>query len=628
MYAVFGLGFWYGVKCIMDDREGPECLACGDIAVDCYSNTTINANPAQLGQCVDEHFDCYTNCMSYRPEDLLIVFFSVLIGGFQLGQSAPYVEALATARSAAGKIYSIIERIPEIDSSSQEGIKGQSLLGNINFKNIFFSYPSRKDVPILQGFSLSVPHGKTVALVGSSGCGKSTCIQLVQRFYDPESGSVELDGINIKDLNIGWLRDHIGVVGQEPVLFDLSIRENIRMGKFDATDDAIEEACKKANAYNFIQKLPKNFDTMVGEGGTQLSGGQKQRIAIARALVRNPRILLLDEATSALDTESEKVVQEALDKARAGRTTLVVAHRLTTIRTADIIVAIDQGKVEEMGTHEELMAKEGLYHSLVMRQTQGKTDGGQEKAVAPSYRQSEDTTARDNIDTINLEHIEAKMPAMVKEVEEELPNIQVGRLLKRNKPEWFYILVGVLASCAMGAVNPIYGVLFGDVLGVLGYEDTQLARDDSVKYAFWFLGLASYALSAMLLQGWMFAISGENLTKRLRRDAFQAMLAQEMGWYDSPDNNTGALCARLSGDAAKVQGATGARIGSILQGIAGVFIAIIMGIYYNWKLGLVSSVFFPIMIVATMAEMRIIQGVDTVEKVAFEKSAKVDKICI
>jgi ABC-type multidrug transport system fused ATPase/permease subunit len=220
------------------------------------------------------------------------------------------------------------------------------------------------------------------------------------------------------------------------------------------------------------------------------------------------------------------------------------------------------------------------------------------------------------------------MPAVVKEVEEELPNIQVGRLLKRNKPEWFYILVGVLASCAMGAVNPIYGVLFGDVLGVLGYEDTQLARDDSVKYAFWFLGLASYALSAMLLQGWMFAISGENLTKRLRRDAFQAMLAQEMGWYDSPNNNTGALCARLSGDAAKVQGATGARIGSILQGIAGVFIAIIMGIYYNWKLGLVSSVFFPIMIVATMAEMRIIQGVDTVEKVAFEKSAKVDKICI
>merc|ERR1712037_714334 len=159
------------------------------------------------------------------------------------------------------------------------------------------------------------------------------CIQLVQRFYDPEVGSVKVDGINIKDLNIGWLRDHIGIVGQEPVLFDLTIRENIRLGNPNATDQDIEKACKEANAFNFIEKLPHGLETLVGEGGTQMSGGQKQRIAIARALVRNPQILLLDEATSALDT------------ARTGRTTLVVAHRLTTIRTADIIVAIEEGKV-------------------------------------------------------------------------------------------------------------------------------------------------------------------------------------------------------------------------------------------------------------------------------------------
>merc|ERR1719450_1790512 len=220
----------------MDDRESEECLACDEL-----------------------DFECIEACTRYSARSILIVFFSVLIGGFQIGQSAPYAEAFATARSAAGKIYSIIDRIPDIDSSSKEGKKPSTLQGNIEFQNVFFNYPSRPEVKIMQGFSLSIPRGKTVALVGSSGCGKSTCIQLVQRFYDPESGSVQIDGTNIKELNIGWLRDQIGVVGQEPVLFDLSIRENIRLGNFKASDEAIEKACKEANAFNFIDKLPKGL---------------------------------------------------------------------------------------------------------------------------------------------------------------------------------------------------------------------------------------------------------------------------------------------------------------------------------------------------------------------------------
>jgi len=174
--------------------------------------------------------------------------------------------------------------------------------------------------------------GKTVALVGTSGCGKSTCIQLVQRFYDPIEGRVLIDGVDLKDLNVGWLRDNVGIVGQEPALFEMTIRENIRMGRPAASDAEIEEATRKSNAYNFIMALPEKFNTNVGERGASLSGGQKQRIAIARALVRNPTILLLDEATSALDNESESIVQDALEKASAGRTTLVVAHRLSTIR--------------------------------------------------------------------------------------------------------------------------------------------------------------------------------------------------------------------------------------------------------------------------------------------------------
>ena len=221
---------------------------------------------------------------------------------------------------------------------------------------------------ILDGFDLKIEAGKTYAFVGPSGCGKSTVIQLLQRFYDPNSGEVRLGGKDIRSLRVKWLRQHIGIVSQEPVLFDTTIAENIRYGKEDATDDEVTQAAENANAHDFISQLPDRYDTFVGEGGTQLSGGQKQRIAIARALLNNPKILLLDDATSALDTESESIVQQALDRARSGRTTIVIAHRLSTIQNADLIVSIEDGRVVEMGTHFELMDKEGLYCELVTAQ--------------------------------------------------------------------------------------------------------------------------------------------------------------------------------------------------------------------------------------------------------------------
>jgi len=211
--------------------------------------------------------------------------------------------------------------------------------------------------------------GKVLALVGQSGCGKSTTIGLIERWYDVLGGSVCLDGVNIKELNLKWLRNQIGLVGQEPVLFSGSIADNIRYGKADATMEEIQKAAKDANAHNFITGFPDGYDTSVGEKGTQLSGGQKQRIAIARAIVKNPKILLLDEATSALDSESEKVVQAALDSVMQGRTTIVIAHRLSTIRNANVIAVIEGGKVIEQGTHDELLALNGAYFSLVQRQT-------------------------------------------------------------------------------------------------------------------------------------------------------------------------------------------------------------------------------------------------------------------
>ena len=293
---------------------------------------------------------------------------SVIFGGMMIGQLASISGDYSKAIIAAAEFFAIVDRKPLIDSESTDGQTPTQLKGEIKFSDVKFTYPSRPDIPILRGLDLEVGVGQTVALVGASGCGKSTTIQLLERFYDPVDGSVTVDGIDTRDLNLNWLRSQIGLVGQEPILFATTILENIRYGKPDATMEEIEAAAKASNAYNFITSLPDGFNTYVGEKGTQLSGGQKQRIAIARALVRNPKILLLDEATSALDSESEKIVQEALDRARLGRTTIVIAHRLSTIVDSDKIVVIDQGKVVEQGTHDQLMALKGQYHHLVENQ--------------------------------------------------------------------------------------------------------------------------------------------------------------------------------------------------------------------------------------------------------------------
>jgi ATP-binding cassette subfamily B (MDR/TAP) protein 1 len=251
-------------------------------------------------------------------------------------------------------------------------------LGEITLEDVKFNYPSRPDVPIVKGLNITFPAGKTAALVGASGSGKSTIVALIERFYDPLSGSVKLDGVDIRDLNIKWLRSQIGLVSQEPTLFATTIRGNVTHGLINTPYEhlseeekfkIIKEACIKANADGFITKLPQGYDTMVGERGFLLSGGQKQRIAIARAIVSDPRILLLDEATSALDTQSEGVVQDALDKAAAGRTTITIAHRLSTIKDADCIYVMGEGVVLEQGTHAELLAYEnGAYSRLVQAQ--------------------------------------------------------------------------------------------------------------------------------------------------------------------------------------------------------------------------------------------------------------------
>ncbi|XP_034042603.1 bile salt export pump-like [Thalassophryne amazonica] len=342
IFLCYALAFWFGSKLVIDSQE-------------------------------------------LSPGSLIQVFFGVLIAAMHLGQASPCLEAFASGRAAAETIFDTIDREPEINCFSEEGDKLDSVRGDIEFHNVTFSYPSRSEVKILNNLSMQIKAGETTACVGPSGSGKSTTIQLIQRFYDPNEGKVTLDGHDIRSLNIQWLRSLIGVVEQEPALFATSIVENIRYGRPGVTMEDVIKATKEANAYNFIMDLPQKFDTLVGEGGGQMSGGQKQRIAIARALIRNPKILLLDMATSALDNESEAVVQEALDKLRMGRTTISIAHRLSTIRNADVIIGFDHGQAVEKGTHTDLMARQGVYFTLVTLQNQDTS-----KAAKDAFSDSEE----------------------------------------------------------------------------------------------------------------------------------------------------------------------------------------------------------------------------------------------
>jgi len=352
------IGFLYGgIKISNELRETEVVYNNGDTTV------TMNCQTWWSGDADHPAGNC-----TFSGADAIIALFALQMGSQALGLIEPSLTALAKSRSAAGKILQILDREPVIDSFDESGEKLTKVEGRISFEDVHFTYPSRPDNPVCRGYSLNVEPGQTVALVGPSGSGKSTAFQLLERFYDPNSGVIKLDGVPLPDLNVSWLRSQIGYVGQEPVLFSGSIGENIAYGKPGASQEEIEAAAKMANAHDFIMEFPDKYDTDVGSQGDQLSGGQKQRVAIARAMMKNPAILLLDEATSALDNESERIVQAALDDLlkKFNRTTFVIAHRLSTIRDADMICVVNKGKIVEQGTHDDLIAigPEGLYYKL------------------------------------------------------------------------------------------------------------------------------------------------------------------------------------------------------------------------------------------------------------------------
>ncbi|GMF63810.1 unnamed protein product [Phytophthora fragariaefolia] len=502
------------------------------------------------------------------PKTVFQALMGIMMGMRSIGLIFPNITAILEAKGAAIALYSLLDTPSLIDASQRDtGIVPDSCSGRIEVVNVNFAYPSRPEAPILRDYSVTIESGQTVAFVGASGGGKSTIISLLERFYEPTSGSILLDGKDVRTLNVKWLRSQIGLVSQEPVLFATTIAENIAAGRTDFTREYIISAAKMANAHSFIMSLPDKYDTLVGEKGVSLSGGQKQRVAIARAIIRKPMILVLDEATSALDAESEQAVQGALNElmAKTSMTTLAIAHRLSTIRHADKIVVLADGHVVEEGRHGELVNIEhGIYHNLFTIQETKAQEEEAEAAALALARSDEHKTHSDGLIFRKASHRsmgsdEPRRSGHGDEYDEEdTPRKFTLRDANQlSTPERGYFVLGMIGAAINGASFPASAVLISQLVSIMTIDYAYYEEYDDrsylssmphrvTVYGYLYIAGAVLLLAGRAIQSYGFQYMAEKLTARLRGIHFSSLCRQNTGFFDKSENATGALTADLA----------------------------------------------------------------------------------
>ena len=504
---------------------------------------------------------------------VIIVMFVSMIAFNNIGTLVPSFKMISDGKKAAATILNVINTPSETLSGSLK----PKLKGSIEFWDVEFSYPSFPDSKVLKQVSFQVDSGKSLGIVGPTGSGKSSVVQLLLRFYDSQSGKILLDGFDIKDYDLSYLRSQVGFVSQEPALFDTTIYENIRYGRLDATNEEIEEAASKVGIYEFVCSLPEKFQTKVGNKGSQLSGGQKQRIAIARAIIRKPCLLLLDEATSALDSSTKREVTQTIETYFESSSVILIAQDLSTVEKCDRIIFIESGEIVESGSHEELMELGGKYCSLFQIQDiqsySGKEFGTKPKAELQIQTQDKEEVS-------NFE--ESKQLGYFK------------RIILQNKKQVYWLALGCLGSLLVGSMYPLTGMFSGMEIYLLATQEDIIAK--SQQYALGIIVLSLVILLGMFLESISYPRLTSTITSNMRTAGFKALVSFEPSYFEEPENKSCA--SKLSQDCEKVNGLGGSIFGVALAIASSLAVAHGVAGYFSWRLSLVILAIVPILIFA------------------------------
>ena len=533
--------------------------------------------------------------------DTVTVVFCTLIAILSIGITAPNIKIIQESAIAASDYFTLYEREPQMDfSQSIEMPPRDQVRGRIEFRDVCFSYPSDPNKRmILKNLNIVIEPGKKVALVGESGCGKSTTVNLIERLYEVTSGEVLIDGIDIKRYNLPYLRTLIGYVQQEPVLFNKPIRDNVIFGRYDLVKELgdpealVHNAIEESYASEFVNNTKDGLNYVVGIKGSKLSGGQKQRIAIARAILCEPKILILDEATSALDNKSEKEVQRALDHiSERNVTTVIIAHRLSTIKNADLIYAIRDGQVLETGTHEELLEKQGYYYGLVKAQV------GQDEEEKKNERLNKSGSIQilsQHTSRVNYEDVQRHHDEIVEK--EGVSHGEMFKLLRNNKCD---VAGGIIGSLFAGAVTPLTGYVLSRAFVNIASGHYHLVWHKSLIWCFVFLVIAFLNGFFVFVKLWKLETLGSVITCNMRKEIVEKYLSLHVAYFDIDENAPGALLTKLSIDTTQLNSIILTLVGDVLQTTGCTLTGLIIGFIYDYRLTLISIGFIPFIVGAVV----------------------------